>query len=201
MQDRIARWLLLLGALGFAVLGQYYFARKPGYFWDGVVFYFVAAALFLLLVRRPGDGLDASGNRPFRWSAALVARLVLVLFSLWLGLLAVIQSGRLDETLAGGGSAWPAFWTWISAMVLYLVAVARLPGRAAARTADRIGVIEEPQPEDRSLLLGNSSVFGRARGWLAAHGWEFGMLLLVLLGSVRAARLAPRCHSMDARWR
>ncbi len=184
MQDRVARWLLLLGTLGFAVLGQYYFARKPGYFWDGVVFYSVAVLLFLLLVRRPGDEVTASGNRRSGRSATFIVRLVLVVTALLLGALAVVRSGRLNETLAGGGSAWPVFWMWIAAMGLYLAAFARPPAWAISSSAKHASAVEGRPLADRSLFVSSdSSSFERARSWLLAHGWEVGLLLLILLAA------------------
>lgn len=191
MQDRAGRWLLLLGTLGFAVLGQLYFARKPDYFWDGVLFYAVAVFCFLLLVRRPRAKTPIQADRRSGWSAASIARSVLMLAAVLLGALAVIQSARLNAILAGGGSAWPTFWTWISAMVLYLAAFACLPRIALGRRSDRAVSIEGQQLQDRSHSAVRSLSVESARDWLAAHGWEVGLLLLLLFGAlvVRAWRL------------
>jgi len=43
---------LLLLALGLAALGQYYFLRRTDYFWDGAVFYTLAAITFYVRLRR-----------------------------------------------------------------------------------------------------------------------------------------------------
>lgn len=168
MQNRVGRWLLLLGALGFAVLGQFYFARKPDNFWDGIVFYAVAVFCFLLLVQRAGGESVAQADRRSHWSASLVARTLLVVIALSLGVLAAAQSARLRETLTGGGTAWPVFWTWVAAMAVYMAAFGRLPRLAA-----------------------NTRPIAQARGWLAANGWELGLLSSLLLAAflLRAWRI------------
>ena len=55
MKTQIGRWIVFIGALGFAALGQFYFVRRPEYFWDGVVFYGIAALLMLALLRKRSD--------------------------------------------------------------------------------------------------------------------------------------------------
>ena len=69
MKTQIGRWIVFIGALGFAALGQFYFVRRPEYFWDGVVFYGIAALLMLALLRERADlsdiGRDSVGaGRP-----------------------------------------------------------------------------------------------------------------------------------------
>lgn len=184
MQNRVGRWLLLIGALVFAVLGQFYFARKPENFWDGVVFYAVAVFCFLLLVQRArGDtAVPAASRSP--WSAALVVRTVLVVMALSSGVLAVARSARLSEDLALGGSAWPVFWTWISAMALYLAAFTRLPRFTTSRWASRTRADEEQLPLRPLLLAFDQAPGARARRCLAVNGWELGLVLLLLLGAL-----------------
>lgn len=48
-RDRLRSGLLLAGAIGFAVLGQYYFIQRREYLWDGVVFFGIALICFLRL--------------------------------------------------------------------------------------------------------------------------------------------------------
>jgi hypothetical protein len=115
MQDRLGRWLLLFGTLGCAVAGQYYFARRPEYFWDAVILYGVASILMLLLVR---DRAGAEGNGfvavrragPETW-----LRRALVASSLFLGVCAVAMLVRPREHY------WSIFWLWIAAMVACLL--------------------------------------------------------------------------------
>jgi len=184
MPNRVVRWLLLAGAVGFAVLGQFYFARKPDNFWDGIVFYAVAVFCFLLLVRPVGGDAVAQVDSRSRWSAALAARTVLVVMALSLGVLAAARSARLNEDLARGGSAWPVFWTWISAMVLYLAAFTRLPDLTTARWVNRRQADEEPPLARASPPAAGSSLLARARRWITVNGWELGLLLALLLGAL-----------------
>lgn len=190
MQNRVGRWLLLLGALGFAVLGQFYFARKPDNFWDGIVFYAVAVFCFLLLVQRAGGETAARADRRYRWSAAMVARMLLMVLAVSLGVLAAARSARLRDLLGGGGSAWPVFWTWVAAMAFYLVAFARLPRLARAR-GDKTRLGEEQLLMQPSHPAADPSPIARAGGWLASNGWELGLLSLLLLAAfvLRAWRI------------
>ncbi len=48
---RLEAWLLSIG-LGFALLGQYYFAHRREYVWDGLFFWGIAVLAFALLMRR-----------------------------------------------------------------------------------------------------------------------------------------------------
>ncbi len=120
MRHRAGRWLLLLGTLGSAVLGQYYFAKKPDYFWDGVTFYALAIVFMLVLVR--GTGRRVSQTRPasVRLSREALVRAALVGLGLLLGLIVVLQLTDPHENY------WPIFWLWIAAMGLYLLGFARL---------------------------------------------------------------------------
>jgi len=183
MQNRVGRWLLLLGALGFAVLGQFYFARKPDNFWDGVVFYTVAVFCFLLLVRPAGGEVAAQARSRSCWSATSAVRTLFVVTALSMGGLVTIRSARLSETLAGGGSAWPVFWMWISAMALYLAAFTGLPHHAISRWSGTRAAGEQ-LPARAAPHAAHPSPLGRAREWLAVNGWELGLLFWLLLGAL-----------------
>ena len=50
-ERRVLAVLLLVAALGLAILGQYYFFQRPDYLWDGVLLYGLALACFLLAWR------------------------------------------------------------------------------------------------------------------------------------------------------
>ena len=66
-RERMVEVLLLVVGLGFALLGQFYFASRREYVWDGVFFWCVAAVSFGLLLwqtarvqrRRSGDWLSS----------------------------------------------------------------------------------------------------------------------------------------------
>jgi hypothetical protein len=60
---RVAAWLLLVVALGLAVLGQYYFQRRREFLWDGVVLHGLAAVCFLWAWRLGRHGAPRAAHR------------------------------------------------------------------------------------------------------------------------------------------
>jgi len=67
-QGRTVDVLLLIVGLGFALLGQLYFASRREYVWDGVFFWCVAVSSFgLLLWRMSRPGRGRSGGRFLSW--------------------------------------------------------------------------------------------------------------------------------------
>jgi hypothetical protein len=127
--SQIGRWLLLLGALGFAALGQFYFARRPEYFWDAVIFYAIAALLMLLLVRERAAVPAPAEPRPMRADLEVWVRRALVSASLILGVAVVVMLARPREQY------WPVFWLWVTAMVVCVVAYVPRPTRSGQRLA------------------------------------------------------------------
>jgi 4-amino-4-deoxy-L-arabinose transferase-like glycosyltransferase len=114
------RIALLVAALASAVVGQFYFARKPDYFWDGVVFYAVAVVLLFAALRRPAPRVSAAPE-PFQWRQVLHWRALPIGLGLFLGLLAVLQLGDQQTNY------WPIFWIWLAAGAFYLIGFARRP--------------------------------------------------------------------------
>jgi 4-amino-4-deoxy-L-arabinose transferase-like glycosyltransferase len=119
MQDRLGRWFLLLGTLAFAIAGQYYFARKPEYFWDGVILYGVAAILMLLLLRDRAVAMSNGDATVRRVSLETWFHRALVAASLLLGSCVVAMLVRPREIY------WPVFWLWVAAILLCLLAYLR----------------------------------------------------------------------------
>ena len=181
MNGRLGRWLLLIGALGFAVLGQFYFATKPEFFWDGVAFYAVAVVLFLILVRGPSQRLTRVEPPESRLSPALVIRRLLVGVALLLALIVVLQLAQPQK------NHWPIFWMWVAGIMCYLLAFARLPRRwtrgahgndekpGLAETTGQMPLFEDDQ--------GRPLKRARLRQWVAAHGWEIVLAVLLVMGA------------------
>ena len=189
MNGRLGRWLLLIGALGFAVLGQFYFATKPEFFWDGVAFYAVAVVLFLILVRGPSQRLTRVEPPESRLSPALVIRRLLVGVALLLALVVVLQLAQSQK------NHWPIFWMWIAGIICYLLAFARLPMRWTTG-ADVSGEERGLAETTRQLSLfeynqGRPLKRERLRQWVTAHGWEIGLAVLLVMGAwvLRAWRI------------
>lgn len=119
MNRSVGRWALLLACLLFALLGQYYFAKRPEFFWDGVVFYAISAFCLVWLGRLPGAPSAELSGKPGRTRGEW-ARLGLTGAGLLLGAVAVFQLREPPQDY------WPAFWTWLAGILFCLVAT--LPG-------------------------------------------------------------------------
>lgn len=120
MMRSAGRWALLLASLLFGVLGQLYFSKRPGFFWDGVVFYVIAALCLLALGRREDAPISAPAPA-VRRSAADWLRLSLMVLGIVLGALAVFQLMDPHEDY------WPIFWIWVAGMLLCLAATLPAP--------------------------------------------------------------------------
>jgi hypothetical protein len=125
----VAASALLAAALGWAVLGQFYFFYRREYLWDGVVFHGLAMLCFVFAWRliRPRKPRSA-GRRSFRLEAWLRARPIpaaLMALGLFLSFVATLLSWdrALDQSTGdvvvlwalGVGAAalaalWPAAW-------------------------------------------------------------------------------------------
>ncbi|MGE5601988.1 MAG: ArnT family glycosyltransferase [Nitrososphaerales archaeon] len=127
MNQRTGRWLLLLGALGFAIVGQFYFAKRPNNFWDGVVFYTAAVACMLLLTR-DAPGTTEAVEAPARRRA--VEEWVRIGLAVAGAVLATITVLRLNKPQDSYG---PIFWGWLLSIVLVLLAA--LPPWSELRAA------------------------------------------------------------------
>jgi hypothetical protein len=120
--DQRGRLLLFISVLVLAGVGQYYFARKPDNFWDGVIFYGLAAVLFLFLVRpnQPAVERPSDARAPMAWRH--IVRGLFTVAGLVLGLLVVTQVGRSYDNY------WPLFWFWVAAMGIYVLSFAGIQG-------------------------------------------------------------------------
>ncbi|MFQ6057960.1 MAG: glycosyltransferase family 39 protein [Anaerolineae bacterium] len=116
--------LLLGGALVFALLGQFYFAKRREYLWDGIFLYAVAVILFLALVRRlEGRAAPAGARGAISWAPwerimgqPLSASLLVT--SLACSLVAL----KLFKGKVGPASYWDVFAFWLTSIVLFLAA-------------------------------------------------------------------------------
>jgi 4-amino-4-deoxy-L-arabinose transferase-like glycosyltransferase len=161
-KTRLGQTLLLIGALALAVVGQYYFAKKPNYFWDGVAFYALAVILFLILVRQPAPAAAPAEARPLRLTREILVRGGLITAGVILGLAAVLQLTDPHENY------WPILWTWIAGMAAYLLGFLHLPTRGDGGEGDRQG-------GDRKGL----PLLQKVR----TDGWEWGLVALLLVGA------------------
>ncbi len=138
-EQRILR-LGTAAGLGLAVLGQAYFATRPDYVWDGVLFYAVGTAILVWTARRAGvDPLaeapadsppipERSGWPAGRWRLGILAAGLLALA----GALVLVVGRRPPATY------WDAFGLWVLGILLVVVsAIERVPrpGREAGLVA------------------------------------------------------------------
>lgn len=174
--------LLTAGALLLAALGQYYFAARPDYMWDGVLFYLFAVVCFVGALRSlrpagdrppaaapPAEATAEAGAGPRLSPGAVLSgltaatesrlRLLFALAAIWCSLLAAYLANLNAE------SYWGPFWLWLIGWVAFTAAFA-------------IGA--------RPLTW--SEAAARLRAWADAHRLELivvgGILLLALLARV-----------------
>jgi hypothetical protein len=163
-RERVISIFLLLTGLGFAFLGQFYFACRRDYYWDGVLFWTIAlSSLALLLWRVTRSERGWGSRRLLAWTSArrlrTLAAVVGICLALWAGEQAQ-QPGRTDFS--------NPFWIWLLGVYWLLIAFA-------------------PPFSARSLGAWISRSTGRLRAhWPAVLG--LAALLLAALG-VRAIDL------------
>jgi hypothetical protein len=163
------RWpagLLLIVGLGSAFLGQFYFARRREYVWDGLFFWCVALlSLGLLLrhVRRLEHG--RSGWRSLSWPPQCPARTLAAIGGACFALLAGWLARRRPETADYSGP----LWLWLIGVVCFLLAF--VPSYSVKTSIKGMGP--------------------RLRRWLRSRRVELtGMTVLLLVAlAVRAAGL------------
>ena len=127
MNQRTGRGLLLLGALGFAIIGQFFFAKRPNNFWDAVVFYAAAVVCLLLLTRDVPASVEAEEQPARPRTVEEWARIGLAAAGALLAIATVLQLSKPQD------SYWPIFWCWLFSIVLVLLAA--LPPWAELRGA------------------------------------------------------------------
>lgn len=103
---RVAAWLLLVAALGLAVLGQIYFSERREYLWDGLVFHGLAALCFVLAWRtsRPGEP-RATKRRPLHlgdWLRERPVPTALLGAGLFFSLVAALLAHGREQSTASG---------------------------------------------------------------------------------------------------
>jgi hypothetical protein len=123
--------LLFGGALVFALLGQFYFAKRREYLGDGIFFYAVAVVLFLILVQRleggraPADAPSPSLWAPWEWVRREPLRASLLILSLTCSLFTL----RLIKGKVGTVGYWDAFALWATSMAFFLGAFLKADDR------------------------------------------------------------------------
>ena len=118
-QERRAAGLLLIVGLGFALLGQFYFACRREYVWDGLLFWSVAILALGLLLRRV-ERLDRGrrGWRPLSWVARHRSRVLAVIGGAGFVLLAGWLARQRLETADFSG----LLWLWLIGVAYFLLA-------------------------------------------------------------------------------
>ena len=114
----ISSLLLVIGLL-FAVLGQFYFAYRREYVWDGVLFWSIAVCSFGLLLwrtarRERGQSVRESSLR--LWPFTIWVRVAGAAGGIWAVLLAgwmARQTERVDFRLP--------FWMWLIGVCCFLI--------------------------------------------------------------------------------
>jgi len=132
-RERIVSGLLLLVGLGLAFLGQYYFAYRRDYRWDGVIFWCVAILLFVLLFRRKKRVRSRRSRAGWRlppWVQEHPMRVLLAIGGLWLSVLA----GVLARRWPGSADFTRLLLVWLAGTALFMaVFVPPLPPKAWPR--------------------------------------------------------------------
>jgi hypothetical protein len=116
---RIVSGLLLIVGLGFALLGQFYFAFRREYVWDGVFLWCVAVVSFGLLLWRMGrrEG-RRSGWRFPAWVSEHRWRALAVIAGMWLALLV----GCLAQRMRATDDFSVPLLLWLTGVACYLLA-------------------------------------------------------------------------------
>lgn len=138
MANSFRNQFLLLLALGLAALGQYYFLRRTDYFWDGAIFYTLAAIAFYARLRRQARSSEqlmimSSNEQPAAYHPLPTAHRLLPAFgwpwqpwALGLGLVfgveAMLGSATAGTTRATGQVP---FGLWLASLALVTAALVR----------------------------------------------------------------------------
>ena len=110
--------LLLIIGLGFAILGQFYFAYRREYVWDGVLFWCIAIGSFGLLLRRTArQEKGARRRRRTAWTSERWSRTLAVIGGAWLAFLAGWLARRPEMTDFGG-----VLLLWVVGVAWFLLA-------------------------------------------------------------------------------
>jgi len=165
--------LLLILALAFALLGQFYFAFRRQYVWDGVFFWVVAIlALVVLLIRTRRLERGRTRWRPWVWLSEHPVCTLTAIGGMALSLLVGWLARQRPDT-AGFADL---LWLWIIGLALFLLAFA-YPGQPQGIAPTLFGWMRRVAP----TLYGRDSVPAHAIGLV---------VLLVIALLVRAYDLA-----------
>jgi hypothetical protein len=165
-RERAVSIFLLLTGLGFAFLGQFYFAYRQNYFRDGVLFWGIALYAFGLLLWRVTRYERGGGGWPSSvWTSARQLRALATVGGVCLVLWAGWQAQQPDRTDFSS-----PFWVWVIGVYWFLIAFT---------------------PHFSSKLLREWRVC-LAR-WLRAH-WPIAIELTVLLLAALGARAIDLEH-------
>jgi 4-amino-4-deoxy-L-arabinose transferase-like glycosyltransferase len=133
-RDRLKTGLLLASALGFAVLGQFYFVKRREYVWDGIIFFGLALVCFAWLIATAARTIGMSRPEPATpWQERghqILAnrRTILVALALVFNLIAARSANATpapsDYTLSIG--------FWLASLVLLFATFVSLPHLVAS---------------------------------------------------------------------
>jgi 4-amino-4-deoxy-L-arabinose transferase-like glycosyltransferase len=122
--------LLLAGAVGFSVLGQFYFHRRPEFYWDGIIFVGLALACFggLIVLAARSLGRPHRGTA-FRWRKRLRQavddpRIIVASIALLLNVLAA----RSASAQPPRGEYTVSALLWLTSLALFFIAFVSLSG-------------------------------------------------------------------------
>ncbi len=119
---RLLSAFLLLVGLGFALLGQFYFACRREYVWDGVFFWCVALLAFGLLLRRERrTGQKRCIRRPWLREQNRVLRVLRPAAAIG-GAACALLAGWLARRLPPTADFRGVFWLWLFGVYWFLVA-------------------------------------------------------------------------------
>ncbi len=114
MRNRTSRLVFLFAMLLFAFLGQYTFAKRSTFFWDGVTYYSLSI-VFMYLALRPAPSQEPSKlvPRPKLERDEIIRRSVVACAALFAVIVVALLTTHRE-------SYWPVFWMWVASIVGYI---------------------------------------------------------------------------------
>lgn len=184
---------LLLGiGLWFAVLGQFYFAYRREYVWDGVLLWCAAVLAFGLLLRQVARVEHGQARRPrLAWVREHPLR-------------TMVAAGGVGLAFLAGWQAryWPAeadfsvlFWTWLVGVAMFLLAFVPerrergereegREGREGGERGERLKSLLRTGGERGERLKERLKSLLRAREWVRRRGELAGLAALLAMALV-----------------
>jgi 4-amino-4-deoxy-L-arabinose transferase-like glycosyltransferase len=175
-RTRLKAGLLLASAMGFALLGQFYFFERRAYYWDGIIFTGIALICFVWLIalatRPTGIPSDTHTiNWRARTSRALDDRRTIgVLSALFLNLIAA----RSADTRSLSGHYTLSATLWLASLVIFFatfVSVPRLLRRSPVQVRRAFDAIRHDRryTTELALVLGLILIGLLLRMWDLEH--------------------------------